>query len=193
MNKEARRSFRVSSLTVDQVNFALGMIADRMDELEGRRGSPEFKADVDLNSNRITNVGAASESDDAANLSQIPSIITAWPVGSVFISVVSTSPTSLLGFGTWVSIGAGKMLTGVDTSDSDFNAAEKTGGAKSVDLSHTHSTPAHTHPGGTIVQLGVGTTVNDGNGGDGTSGSGGSSTQSILNPYFTTYFWKRTA
>src|SRR5688572_19805845 len=31
----------------------------------------------------------------------------AWPVGSVFLSVVATNPGTLLGFGTWAAIAAG--------------------------------------------------------------------------------------
>lgn len=65
--------------------------------------------------------------------------------------MVSTSPATLLGFGTWAAIAAGRMLVGFDNGDSDFNAAEKTGGAKTHTLtanempSHTHVQNAHTH------------------------------------------------
>ena len=73
-----------------------------------------------------------------------------WPVGSIFISAVSTNPNTLLGFGTWSSIGAGQVLIGVDTNDSDFNSAGLTGGAKTKAISsHTGTAvadhPAHTH------------------------------------------------
>lgn len=84
----------------------------------------------------------------------------AWPVGSVFLSVVSTNPATLLGFGTWAALGAGRVLVGVDTGDTDFDAAEKTGGSKTHShgagtiavgdhASHTHQysqVPNHTHP-----------------------------------------------
>lgn len=79
------------------------------------------------------------------------SVGAAWPIGSVFLSVVSTNPATLLGIGTWSAFGAGRMLVGVDSNDADFNAAEKTGGAKTVTLtaaempSHTHIQDAHTH------------------------------------------------
>lgn len=70
------------------------------------------------------------------------SVAAAWPVGSVFISVVATSPATLLGFGTWAAIGAGKMLMGWNTGDT----LEATGGAATH--GHTASTAsesAHTH------------------------------------------------
>jgi hypothetical protein len=74
----------------------------------------------------------------------------AFPVGAVFISVVSTNPSTLLGYGTWASFGAGRVLVGFDSGDSDFDAAEKTGGAKTKAIS-AHSGTAvadhasHTH------------------------------------------------
>ena len=61
-----------------------------------------------------------------------PSSSQAFPVGSVFIAVVSTNPGTLLGYGTWSAFAAGKVLIGLDANDSDFNAAEKTGGSKTV-------------------------------------------------------------
>lgn len=77
----------------------------------------------------------------------------AFPVGSVFIAVVATNPGTLLGYGTWVAIAVGRMLVGFDSGDADFDAAEKTGGAKTVTLTaaqsglpqHTHTQNAHTH------------------------------------------------
>src|SRR5688572_6930180 len=39
----------------------------------------------------------------------------AWPVGSVFLSVVATDPATLLGFGTWAAIAAGRMLVGFNS------------------------------------------------------------------------------
>jgi hypothetical protein len=70
----------------------------------------------------------------------------AFPVGSVFLSVVSTDPGTLLGYGTWQAIAAGRMLVGLDGGDAAFDAAEETGGAKT----HTHAAHSgvisHTHP-----------------------------------------------
>lgn len=75
----------------------------------------------------------------------------AYPVGSIFLSAAATDPTTLLGYGTWVSIGAGKMLVGFDSGDADFDTLEETGGAKTVTLteaqmpSHTHIQNSHQH------------------------------------------------
>lgn len=66
-----------------------------------------------------------------------------WPVGSIYISVSSTNPAALFG-GTWTAFAAGRCLVGVDAGDADFDAAEKTSGAKTVTLS-TAQIPAHTH------------------------------------------------
>lgn len=68
----------------------------------------------------------------------------AFPVGSVFISVVSTNPATLLGYGTWSAFGAGRVLVGVNAADADFDTVRKTGGAKTHTLT-TAEMPAHTH------------------------------------------------
>jgi hypothetical protein len=68
----------------------------------------------------------------------------AFPVGSVFIAVVSTSPATLLGYGTWSAFGAGRVLIGRDAGDADFDTAEETGGAKTVAASGTVSQPTFT-------------------------------------------------
>lgn len=74
-----------------------------------------------------------------------------WPVGSVYLSVVATNPADLLGFGTWVAFGAGRVPVGFDAGQTEFDTLEETGGVKDVALtvaqmpSHTHTQDAHTH------------------------------------------------
>lgn len=74
----------------------------------------------------------------------------AFPVGAVFIAVVSTNPNTLLGYGTWSAFGAGKVLIGLDSGDTDFDTVEETGGAKTKAISAHADTAvsdhsAHTH------------------------------------------------
>ena len=63
-----------------------------------------------------------------------------YPVGHIEVTTDSANPGTRLPGTTWELFGAGKTLVGVDAEDSDFSAAEKTGGAKEVDLSHFHET-----------------------------------------------------
>lgn len=60
-----------------------------------------------------------------------------YPVGSIFISTVNTNPSTYFG-GTWEEFGTGRCLVGVDTSQSEFNSVEKTGGSKYLQ-SHNHN------------------------------------------------------
>lgn len=70
----------------------------------------------------------------------------AFPVGSVFIAVVSTNPGTLLGYGTWTAFGAGRVLVGLDSGDTDFDTVEETGGAKTVAAAGSNAAEAaHTH------------------------------------------------
>lgn len=71
-----------------------------------------------------------------------------YPVGHVMITQSSANYSDYLG-GTWVKIGSGKTLVGVDTADTDFNTVNKTGGSKSVSSGGTSlqagHLAAHTH------------------------------------------------
>ena len=72
-----------------------------------------------------------------------------YPIGSIYMSVNSTSPATLFG-GTWVRWGKGRIPIGVDTSQTEFNTVEKTGGEKTHTLTaaempqHNHSISAQT-------------------------------------------------
>lgn len=76
-----------------------------------------------------------------------------YPVGSIYINASSsTNPSTLLGFGTWVEFGAGRVMVGQNASDSLFDVLEETGGSKdAVVVEHTHlanstvTDPGHFH------------------------------------------------
>lgn len=144
-----------------------------------------------------------------------------YPVGSIYINAtVSTNPATLLGFGTWVAFGAGRVPVGFNASDPLFDAAEETGGSKdAIVVSHTHTAttsltdPGHVHTAnmsiatgnatptdvfghGTGAQVDTGTTNSSTTGITATTtvaSSGSSGTNANLQPYITVYMWKRTA
>jgi len=145
-----------------------------------------------------------------------------YPVGSVYINAtVNTNPLSLLGFGTWVQFGNGRVLVGVDGGDALFDTVGNTGGSKdAITVSHTHTLtdPGHSHAmdadgravakrlGSDAVIDGLSNTANvddadyggSQNTGSKTTGitlstTGSSGTNENLPPYVVVYMWKRTA
>lgn len=72
-----------------------------------------------------------------------------YPVGSIYLSVKSTNPSSLFG-GTWVAWGTGRVPVGVNASDANFSTVEKTGGASTVTLTASQI-PSHKHAAGTLA------------------------------------------
>ena len=64
-----------------------------------------------------------------------------YPVGSIYINAgVATNPATLLGFGTWAAFGAGRVMVGLNGSDTLFDTLEETGGSKDATLvSHSHT------------------------------------------------------
>jgi len=131
-----------------------------------------------------------------------------YPVGAIFTTVTayanSAAVVAAIGGTTWVAFAAGKMLMGLDSSDSDFNTVEGTGGAKTHTLT-TAEMPSHTHSSTVTVPNGMpegasasepfsGSTPQNSGTTTGTIGAtGGGTAHSIMNPYITVYMWKRTA
>jgi hypothetical protein len=73
-----------------------------------------------------------------------------YPVGSIYINATNaTNPATLLGFGTWVAFGAGRVMVGFNAADPLFDTAEETGGSKDASVvSHTHTFSATTSSNG---------------------------------------------
>ena len=125
----------------------------------------------------------------------------AWPIGSVFIAVVSTNPAALLGFGTWSAFAAGRVLVGLDSGDTDFDTVEETGGAKTVTLTEAQM-PAHVHnqtrlptATGGVTGFTVDTSMSGtpATTGVDTGSKGSGQAHSNVQPYIVVYMWKRTA
>ena len=131
-----------------------------------------------------------------------------YPVGSIYINATnSTNPATLLGFGTWTAFGAGRVPVGIDSSDTAFDTAEETGGAKTHTLteselpSHSHNIATEYYPqveyyGGAEVNILAFRNNTSPDGADATTASattGSGTAHNILQPYIVVYMWKRTA
>lgn len=129
-----------------------------------------------------------------------------YPVGSIFMSTVNTSPAASLG-GTWVAWGSGRVPVGVDGSQTEFDTVEKTGGSKTHTLT-TAEMPAHAHGAGPNADGLAAHRVNTAGGyravfasgstGEvfdyrGTDSQGDGQAHNNLQPYITCYMFKRTA
>lgn len=140
-----------------------------------------------------------------------------YPVGSQYVNYTdNTNPATLLGFGVWQAV-AGRVTVGYDAAQTEFNAAEKTGGAKEQALTnaqmpvHSLTISHHGDEGGSTIRTFSGT-------GATTSGtvrttyrnssapiSGANSYQNAtatwgsgeahnnLQPYIVAYVWKRVS
>ena len=124
----------------------------------------------------------------------------AFPVGAVFIAVVATSPATLLGYGTWSAIAAGRVLVGLDSGDTDFDTVEEVGGAKTVTLTaaempaHTHAQNAPTSASGGALKVTPDTNASGSQAeGLSTASTGGGGAHANVQPYLVVYMWKRVS
>lgn len=164
--------------------------------------------------------GTDSKQISASNISGLFSAI--YPIGSIYMSVKSTNPSTLFG-GTWQAWGAGRVPVGFDSSQSEFDTVEETGGSKT----HSHKyglqyggyyndtvlendvnsgsliydSSGNITVTGTGTNIGVVTTAVNNNTATGTKSVGATHYRMIgqseyissLQPYITCYMWKRTA
>ncbi len=212
----------ISASTDDQVDITVGGTA----QVEVKDGSigPTTDSDVDLGTtakrfkdayvDTLTTTGNVTVGGTISGTLADSILGTVYPVGSVYINATSsTNPATLLGFGTWAAFGAGRVPVGIDSSDSDFDTAEETGGSKTHALTEAEM-PTHFHGTGSFIddtgnrkvasEFGVnGTSTGDyataGGSGNGsrfsmkTDSKGSGDAHTIVQPYIVVYMWKRTA
>lgn len=203
------RGVRVELLDNNKIKYTIARLGDSNDYTneELYQMINDLKNDIKTLSSQITN------NTTSGNI-----FLKSYPVGSIYISTSSENPGNIYG-GTWEEYGKGRTLVGVDSSDSDFSTVEKLGGEKSHTLT-IDEMPSHNHvermfldqsgyssvkPAGyayyiystqssnvitwTNTKL---SNVNYWKIGD-TEDKGGSQAHNNLQPYITTYMWKRTA
>lgn len=132
-----------------------------------------------------------------------------FPVGQIVIKGDNEDYSNWLGF-TWERTAVGKVLVGIDSTDTDFNTIGKTGGEKThkltIDEMPSHKptlimsytvTQAHTHVGGTYAK----SFAEGANPSGGTYEAnderikiiGGDEPHNNLQPYQVVAYWKRIA
>jgi hypothetical protein len=203
--------------------------ASELNYLSGLNGSVQDNLDLKapLASPALTGIPTAPTAATATDTTQIATtefvkqVIAemVYPVGSIYVNATSTeNPATLLGFGTWVEHGSGRVLVGQNTGDSSFDTLGETGGQKdAVIVSHSHTgttntTGSHTHSSNASVLV----NLSEGAYADGSSRAlrnlsqimnpagdhshtlttdtvGESGTNKNLQPYVVVKMWKRTA
>lgn len=78
-----------------------------------------------------------------SGISQADVIALVYPVGSIYTSVNNINPGSFLPGTTWETFASGKMLVGVDATQSEFEHVEQEGGEIVKNMQHTHPTGDH--------------------------------------------------
>lgn len=146
----------VHSFTTDNLNYKLwikkndGSIFDiyirksesydRVDILDFNK--PHYLSGVSLDWGNTLVTSIPSGSQEIKSSDSGISLLSVYPVGSIYMSTSSANPSTYFG-GTWVAWGSGRVPVGVDTSQSEFSSVEKTGGNKSESVSHEHTTKSH--------------------------------------------------
>lgn len=176
-------------------------------------GTAQFNGEVVNIESNINKVNSFDKnlSEDAAKqkypsiqcLKEFLSVI--YPVGSIYISTVSTSPSTLFG-GTWEQIKDTFLLAAGSTYAAGATGGEATHTLTESELAnHRHEKIYYADSGKTfgLAQTGTGTNSNwyldysgaSDNPGDAlnTGYSGGNQPHNNMPPYLAVYVWKRTA
>ena len=156
---------------------------------------------------KVPTAPAGTNTEQAASTAFVrAALIAVHPVGSLYLNASNaTNPATLLGFGTWTALGAGRMLIGVGSgTDSRGEAKSFAAGATGGEYNHLLTVPElpshnHTTPQGSVTPPAPG---NYASGDDTTStafanpaggNTGGDQAHNNLPPYLAVYMWVRTA
>lgn len=144
----------------------------------------------------------------AGDMNQIKQVVNSlanlfFPIKKIVIFNDNDDHSNYLGF-TWERIASGKMLIGIDSTDTDFNTIGKVGGEKTHTLT-IDEMPQHNHKISRFInQKGFSTPFNDPNTGWGlknddvngvndimTTYSGGGQAHNNMPPYYVVAYWQR--
>jgi hypothetical protein len=177
-----------------------GTTDDTTLEVDATSGSIQVKPNG-IGTNEIGS-GVVTLSNLASSL-----IDSLYPVGSIYSNATDgTDPSTLLGFGTWVSFGEGRVLVGGGTGTDDQPTPEVktfTAGDTGGEYNHTlteDEIPSHNHTINNMLARNIYDRDQGGGGYDPnnpgsilTELTGGDLPHNNIQPYITVYMWTRTA
>ena len=131
-----------------------------------------------------------------------------FPVNGIYMSMSSANPNTIWAGTTWSAIASGRVLVGVQTSDTDFNTVNKSGGNKT----HSHGLGAglayltisgsglyfrykgvSTWQAQHVLPSGYNGYASSVYHGDAATLGGTTDNTTVMPPYLTCYIWQRTA
>lgn len=116
-----------------------------------------------------------------------------YPIGIVITLGVSTNPATLFGFGTWTAI-AGRVIVGIDATQTEFDTLDETGGSKTHTLTAAELPAREVGPiAGAVSNLGGSSGGQWRTDSVATETYGGGGAHNNLQPYVIKYVWERTA
>ena len=150
---------------------------------------------------KTVNITVPTDTGDLTNNAGFLTANDIYPVNSIRILADTADHSTDFGQ-TWERYGAGRVLVGYDTSQTEFDTIGKTGGEKTHTLS-TNEIPSHSHS----YQSGRWLSAEKPGGGDiynsqseasyifsrTTGATGGGGAHNNLQPYIVVNFWRRTA
>lgn len=141
-----------------------------------------------IDENNLSNEGISKEKLKAEVYESM------YPIGSMYVNFTdSTNPATLLGFGTWTAV-AGRVVVGYDATQTEFNAAEKTGGHKLMQAhSHIQKVGSAVAGSGYLMTPQVYYGNNNAYDTQGYTAEAGGGDSQNLQPYIVGYVWKRTS
>lgn len=167
-------------------------------------------------SESLDNIIASIETQlsEKANVNDVPTVMSVlnavYPVGAIYVSTVSTDPSTLFGFGTWERIKDTFLLAAGDVHSGGESGGEETHLLTKDEMpSHTHKFERSLDDGATWREVLAGRTGSSWTkdyyfgGGDTLKAhaewniriaeTGGGTAHNNMPPYLTVYMWKRTA
>ena len=184
--------------------FNTGITAAKIKTLIGLTDSSAITTSTDSEGEVTPVLATGVTADEVRTLIGAATLLAVYPVGSIYTSIVSTSPGTHFG-GTWVSFGQGRVMVGHDDAadpDTDFVAPSGDGSSVLLGGAKTHTLsvdeiPSHTH--GFTLENARGTGAEGSEDGASsfstvnTDATGGGGAHNNLQPYVVVYMWKRTA